>query len=169
MENLLIVIDMQNDFIDGSLGSPDAAKILPSVKKKIAEFDGEVVFTKDTHSRVYLLTQEGKNLPVEHCIKGTKGWELNEEILPFSKFSRIFEKPCFGSIELCEYVVGGDYKNITIIGLCTDVCVVTAALMLKAYLPEVKITVDSACCAGITPEGHMHALETMKSCQINIL
>ncbi len=169
MKKILIVVDMQKDFISGALGTIEAALIVPQVIEKIKGFDGEVVFTKDTHSSIYLDTQEGKNLPVPHCIKGTDGWELDEKIAPLSHNCRIFEKPTFGSIELSQYVVSGEYDYIELIGLCTDICVISNAMLLKAYLPEVKVTVDSSCCAGVTPESHENALLAMKMCQIEVI
>lgn len=168
-EKLLIVVDMQNDFIDGALGTKEAIEILPDVCKKIEEFDGEVVFTMDTHNENYAETQEGFKLPVPHCIKGTHGWELNDEIKELSINCKIFEKPTFGSIELANYVKKGDYKYIELIGVCTDICVVSNALLIKAFLPETPIFVDSFCCAGVTPESHLKALDTMRSCQIEVL
>ncbi|MBO5059419.1 MAG: cysteine hydrolase [Clostridia bacterium] len=169
MSKILLVIDMQKDFIDGALGTLEAVSIVPTVLEKIKNFDGEVVFTKDTHSTIYPMTQEGKKLPVPHCIKGTEGWELDAAIAPMAQGCRIFEKPTFGSIELAEFLAGGDYDEIEIIGLCTDICVISNALLIKAYLPEVKITVDSACCAGVTVESHKNALSAMKMCQIDII
>lgn len=169
MKKILVVVDMQNDFIDGSLGTKEAVEITDKVTEKIKAFDGEVVFTLDTHSSIYLLTQEGKNLPVEHCVKGTEGWELNEKIKDLATDCKIFEKPTFGSVELANFIADGGYKEVEIIGLCTDICVISNALLIKAYLPEVKITVDSSCCAGVTPESHDNALSAMKMCQINII
>lgn len=169
MNKILIVVDMQKDFISGALGTAEAVSIVPAVIEKIKGFDGEVVFTKDTHSTIYLDTQEGKNLPVPHCIKGTSGWELDEKISPLSKTCRIFEKPTFGSIELSEYIANGEYDHIELIGLCTDICVISNAMLLKAYLPEVKIVVDSSCCAGVTPESHENALSAMRMCQIEVI
>lgn len=166
---ILVVVDMQNDFIDGALGTPEAVKIVPAVYEKIKNFDGDIVFTMDTHSSIYLETQEGKNLPVEHCIKGTDGWKLNEKIEPLSQCCRIFEKPTFGSVELANFITGGNYSEVEIIGLCTDICVISNALLIKAFLPETPITVDSSCCAGVTPESHGNALTAMKMCQINIV
>lgn len=169
MKKILVVVDMQKDFIDGALGTSEAVGIVPNVTRKITNFDGEVVFTKDTHSSIYLDTQEGKNLPVMHCIKGTEGWELDSAILPLSENCRIFEKPTFGSLELANYIADGDYNEIELIGLCTDICVISNAMLIKAYLPESKVIVDSACCAGVTPESHENALSSMKMCQINII
>ena len=169
MSKLLVVVDMQKDFVDGSLGTAEAVKIVPFVAEEIENFDGDVVFTLDTHSSIYLETQEGKNLPVPHCIKGTDGWRLDKAIEPLSLGRRIFEKPTFGSVELAEFVANGDYDDITLIGLCTDICVLSNAMLIKAFLPEVKVSVKASCCAGVTPESHENALSAMKMSQINII
>lgn len=168
MKKLLVVVDMQKDFIDGALGTAEAQSIVGRVKEKIENFEGEVVFTLDTHSGIYLNSQEGKNLPVEHCIKGTKGWELDERLKKLADGKRIFEKPTFGSVELAEYVVSGDYLEVELIGLCTDICVISNAMLIKAFLPEVKMAVDASCCAGVTPKSHSNALSAMSMCQIEI-
>ena len=167
-KNVLIVTDMQNDFIDGALGTPEAQAIVPAVCEKIRSFDGDIVFTRDTHSGIYPDTQEGKNLPVIHCIKGTKGWELNDSVKSLAQGYRVFDKPTFGSVELAEYIVGGNFADVEIIGLCTDICVISNALMLKAFLPEMPVSIDSSCCAGVTPESHENALKAMQMCQIDI-
>lgn len=169
MKKLLVVIDMQNDFIDGALGTEEAREIVPDVCEKIEEFDGEVVFTMDTHSEIYSETQEGRKLPVPHCIKGTKGWELNIGVKELSEGCKIFEKPTFGSIELANYIADGEYDVVELIGVCTDICVISNALLIKAFVPEVPVIVDSFCCAGVTVESHLKALDTMKACQIEIL
>lgn len=168
MKKLLVVVDMQKDFIDGALGTEEAQGIVGKVKEKIENFDGEVVFTLDTHSGIYLETQEGKNLPVEHCIKGTVGWELDERLKKLADGRQIFEKPTFGSVQLAEYVVSGDYLEVELIGLCTDICVISNAMLIKAFLPEVKVAIDASCCAGVTPESHNNALSAMAMCQIEI-
>lgn len=175
MRRLLIVIDMQNDFIDGSLGTKEAQAIVPAVVEKIREFDGTVLFTRDTHGEDYLQTAEGKKLPVVHCIKGTKGWELQEEIeaLREQKNAVVFDKGTFGSKDLAEYISesiksSGSIDSIVLCGLCTDICVISNALLLKAYMPEVPIVVDSARCAGVTVESHENALKAMSMCQIEI-
>ena len=169
---VLIVVDMQNDFIDQALGTKEAVGIVGNVAAKINSFDGPVIYTKDTHNDDYPDTQEGRNLPVKHCIKGSEGWQLSPDI-PVKDGARIFEKPTFGSRELGEYLVqlSGDneIEEIEVVGLCTDICVISNALLIKAFLPEVKISVDSSCCAGVTPESHRNALEAMKMCQINVL
>ena len=165
---LLIVIDMQNDFIDGALGTAEAAAIVPKVIAKIKGFDGTVLATQDTHYENYLTTQEGKNLPVPHCIENTPGWEIDPAL--DTTGARIFDKPSFGSEELVQYLKGLD--NLTsaeFVGLCTDICVITNVLSAKCALPELPIAVDSACCAGVTPESHENALAAMRMCQIRIL
>ena len=168
---LLIVIDMQNDFIDGSLGTKEAVAIVPNVAKKIAKARaaGEtVVFTRDTHQSNYLKTQEGKNLPVLHCVEGSDGWQISSKLEVGD--SRIFDKPSFGSMELADYAATlNDLKEIELVGLCTGICVISNALILKAKLPEVKSTVDASCCACVTPESHKTALSAMKLCQIKVI
>lgn len=170
MRKILIVIDMQNDFIDGALGTKEAVEIVPAVVKKINAYDQENIYaTRDTHPENYLDTQEGKYLPVEHCIKGTEGWQIRPEVGRNILESHIFDKPTFGSTELAEkmrHIAENDELEIELVGLCTDICVVSNALLLKAVLPQTKISVDPACCAGVTPEKHEAALETMRSCQI---
>lgn len=166
---LLIVIDMQNDFIDGSLGTKEAVAIVPNVAKKIEEARGAgeiVVFTRDTHQKNYLETQEGKNLPVLHCVEETDGWQISSKLKVGN--SRIFNKPSFGSMELADYAASLDgLEEIELVGLCTGICVISNAFILKAKLPEVKISVDASCCACVTPESHKNALAAMKLCQIN--
>lgn len=174
MKKILVVVDMQNDFVDGSLGSKQAEAIVPAAAKKIKSFGGDIFVTLDTHFENYLETAEGKKLPVEHCIKGTSGWELNEKIksaLADKEFTTV-EKNTFGSTELPKLVkkaAGKGEFSIVLIGLCTDICVVSNTLLLKASFPEAEICVDSSCCAGVTPEKHEAALETMRSCQIDIV
>jgi len=166
----LIVVDMQNDFIDGSLGTDEAKGIVENVKKYIEAFEGEIIFTRDTHEGNYLKTQEGKNLPVVHCVKNTYGWQIADGIMPFSNGRKIFDKPTFGCVEMAEYLKDlGNSEEIVIVGLCTDICVISNAFLLKAYMPEVKISVVSSCCAGVTPESHKRALDAMKICQINVM
>ena len=172
MKDLLIVVDMQNDFIDGALGTKEAVSIVPNVKKKIENFDGIVLFTRDTHFDNYLDTQEGKNLPVEHCIKGTHGWEIREE-LDILRTTDPIDKLTFGSSELGNILVDLNKKyqlsSITLIGLCTDICVISNAMISKAFLPEVPIIVDSTCCAGVSVETHENALKAMEVCQIKVI
>lgn len=172
MQKILIAVDLQNDFIDGALGTKEAVEILPNVVKKIASFDGTVLFTRDTHGDDYLSTEEGKNLPVPHCIKGTYGWELRKEVDALRKTEPI-DKQAFGYIELGQILKHMDHEdpieNVTLIGLCTDVCVISNAMVIKAYLPNLHVIVDSDCCAGVTPKSHSTALRAMEACQIEIL
>ena len=172
MQNILLVIDMQNDFIDGALGTKEAVAIVPAVKAKIENFDGPVLFTRDTHETCYMETQEGKNLPVPHCIRGTDGWQIRPE-LDALRTTEPIDKPTFGSKELGTILTEMNAKeeigNITLIGLCTDICVISNAMLVKAFLPEVPIIVDSACCAGVTPESHANALKAMQVCQIKVV
>ena len=171
MRKILIVVDMQNDFVDGALGTPEAQAIIPAACAKIREFDGEIFVTMDTHFDNYLQTHEGKNLPVIHCGKNTHGWQLNDRIqeaLSGKNYTAV-EKSGFGAKSLPK-ALGEGKKEITMIGLCTDICVVSNALLLKTADPDVEeITVDSACCAGVTPHKHNAALETMRSCQIRVI
>ena len=173
MRKILIVVDMQNDFIDGALGTPEAEAIVGNVKAKIASYPEEdVFFTRDTHQADYMESQEGRYLPVPHCIEGTDGWQIRPDVFAAAPVAKIFDKPTFGSTALAEAVkemAQAEELEIELIGLCTDICVVSNALLLKATLPEVKISVDPACCAGVTPEKHAAALETMRSCQIQMI
>ena len=165
MKKTLIVVDMQNDFIDGALGTVEAQAILDNVKKKIAlyrEAGDEIIFTRDTHQSNYLQTNEGKNLPVEHCIEGTKGWLIADGIDVLDAVH--IDKPTFGYMDWKAY----DFEEVEIIGLCTDICVVSNALIIKAAFPEIRVSVDSACCAGVSPESHEAALLTMKMCQVEV-
>ena len=168
MKKTLIVIDMQNDFIDGALGSKEAQAIVPNVKKKIEEYEAngyDVVFTRDTHQTDYLDTNEGKHLPVEHCIEGTHGWDISSELISTHPYP-IVDKPTFGNLHWKTFF---EFEEIELVGLCTDICVVSNALILKAMYPDSNITVDASCCAGVTPESHKAALTTMKMCQINVI
>ena len=170
MKKLLVVVDMQKDFIDGSLGTLEALAIVPRVKEKIEEYmaaDDDVVFTLDTHEENYLDTQEGKKLPVLHCIRGSEGWELHSSLKAYK--GKRFEKRTFGSDELSAYIKGRNYESIELVGLCTDICVISNALLLKAFAPETPIRVDSSCCAGVTPESHENALNAMKVCHIEVV
>ncbi|MCM1175852.1 MAG: cysteine hydrolase [Blautia sp.] len=170
----LVVVDMQKDFITGSLGTKEAREILPKVIDKVARYDGQIFFTKDTHTEDYLDTQEGKKLPVKHCIEGEEGWFLADELEEAAaKDGRtIFRKPAFGSVELAEALRKINEKEaveeIELCGLCTDICVISNALLLKAFLPEAPVSVDAACCAGVTPQSHQNALEAMKMCQVTV-
>ena len=174
MKKVLIVVDMQNDFVDGALGTSEAVAIVDNVVKTIEDFDGEVIATLDTHFDNYMDTSEGKKLPVPHCIKGTDGWRINEKVLAAleKKNYRAVEKPTFGSTDLVDIIremTKEDELELMLLGLCTDICVVSNALLLKANLPEMKIGVVADCSAGVTPESHDAALLTMKMCQIDIL
>jgi nicotinamidase-related amidase len=165
MKKTLIVIDMQNDFIDGSLGTKEAVAIVENVKKKIAEYSqagDEIIFTRDTHQKNYLETNEGKHLPVEHCIEGTQGWQIAEGLeVPGAIY---INKPSFGYMDWRKY----NLEEVELVGLCTDICVVSNALIIKATYPEINVSVDSDCCAGVTPESHQAALTTMKMCQVQV-
>lgn len=174
MAEILIVVDMQKDFVDGALGTAEAQMIVPAAVEKIKNFNGEIYCTMDTHGEDYLKTQEGQKLPVEHCLRGTKGWTLNERILQaVDGRAHFIEKPTFGSldlaVELMRIYVAEKIERIELIGLCTDICVVSNALLLKAAMPEIPIAVDAACCAGVTPATHKAALETMRMCQIEVV
>lgn len=172
MQNILIVVDMQKDFIDGALGSPQAAEIVPRVAEKIRSFSGRVIFTRDTHGEDYLQSQEGKKLPVPHCIQNTPGWEIYPALDSLRREPPV-DKKTFGSAALGALLQEADRENpigsVTLIGLCTDICVISNALLLKAFLPEAEIIVDAACCAGVTPDSHRTALQAMKACQIQIV
>ena len=173
-KNFLVVVDMQNDFIDGSLGTPEARAIVPNAVEKIERFDGDIFVTLDTHGADYLDTAEGKMLPVEHCIKGTDGHLLHPSIRAalVGKNVTYVEKPTFGSLNLVEKVrekAGNDDFSVTLIGLCTDICVISNAMLAKATLPEATIRVIADCCAGVSPDRHNVALEAMDYCQIEIV
>lgn len=170
MRKVLVVVDMQNDFIDGALGTAEAVAIVPKVAEKIKNFDGTVLYTRDTHEENYMETQEGRNLPVPHCIRGTEGWQIRTELQQAG--AEVVDKPTFGSRILAEKLVEMNreeaIESITLIGLCTDICVISNAFVIKAFLPETQIIVDSSCCAGVTAESHERALEAMKVCQIAV-
>ena len=169
---ILVVVDMQNDFVDGALGTEEAVGIVPAVAEKIRNFEGRVLYTRDTHESDYMDTQEGKKLPVPHCIRGTEGWELCPQIKVLCNEVPI-DKPAFGSVELGRMLKDHDNRekveSVTFVGLCTDICVISNAMIVKAFLPETEIIVDAACCAGVTPESHRQALEAMKVCQIKVI
>ena len=176
MKNWLIVVDMQKDFVDGALGTPEAVKIVPAVARRIREAreaGWSVIATLDTHGENYMETSEGKHLPVPHCIRGTEGWQLNADVAAaLGEGAALVEKPTFGSVRLPEIIREADPEGqrvIELLGLCTDICVVSNALLLKANFPEAEIRVNPACCAGVTPEKHLAALETMRSCQIGMV
>lgn len=166
MRKTLLVIDMQKDFIDGALGTKEAVAIVDNVKKKIAAYaerGDEIIFTRDTHQPDYMETNEGKHLPVPHCIEGTEGWEICEGLMV--EGAKVVNKPTFGFLGWAGYAL----EEVELVGLCTDICVVSNALILKATYPEMKVTVDATCCAGVTPETHAAALATMKMCQVEVL
>ena len=165
----LIVVDMQVDFITGSLGSDLATAIVPAVVEKIKGFDGRVVFTRDTHFDDYMETQEGRNLPVPHCIKNSKGWQICDELKPYAE--TVVDKITFGSVDLPEVLrgFGEPIEKIELCGLCTDICVISNAMVLKAAFPEVPIAVDSMCSAGVSVESHNTALNAMRAVQIEIV
>ena len=173
MKHFLIVVDMQKDFVDGALGSPKAQAIVPNVMDKILSFEGQIFATLDTHNADYMETAEGKKLPVPHCIKGTPGWMLDDGVAAAleQKGYTPVEKVTFGSVllpRLLYQAAGGELFSAELIGLCTDICVVSNALMVKANFPEMEISVDSSCCAGVTPATHEAALATMRCCQIDV-
>ncbi len=166
MKKTLIVVDMQKDFIDGALGTKEAVAIVENVKKKIATYQqngDEIIFTRDTHQADYMNTNEGKHLPVEHCIEGTEGWMIEKSLeVPNAIY---INKPTFGYLNWADYKL----EEVEMVGLCTDICVVSNALIIKATYPEIKVTVDASCCAGVTPESHAAALTTMKMCQVEVI
>lgn len=170
MRKILIVVDMQNDFIDGALGTAEAQKIVPEVKRVIDTFKGDIYFTRDTHGESYMNTQEGRNLPVPHCIKGSNGWEISSALDTFVA-KGIIDKPSFGYLNIADEIAksGTDIEEITLVGLCTDICVISNAMILKAAFPETVISVVASACAGVTPESHQNALEAMKMCQIIVI
>lgn len=170
MKKILVVIDMQNDFIDGALGTKEAEAIVDNVVAKIQKYPKDHIYaTRDTHGDDYLQTQEGEFLPVVHCVEGTKGWELNEKVAAALEGAVIVNKGTFGSQALADMLyleaMGHEDVEIELIGLCTDICVVSNAILIKTRMPEVKVIVDASCCAGVTPESHNAALQTMKMCQ----
>jgi nicotinamidase-related amidase len=171
MQDILVVVDMQNDFIDGVLGTAEAAAIVPQVVEKVRAFHGQVLFTRDTHERDYMTTQEGRNLPVAHCIRNTSGWQIHPA-LDELRSTQPIDKVTFGSVELGAMLQAADgydtIRRVTLVGVCTDICVISNALLIKAFLPEAEIVVDAACCAGVTPESHRTALAAMRACQITV-
>lgn len=172
MKRLYVVVDMQKDFIDGSLGTREAQEMLPRMVDRLTEIqarkDTDIIFTMDTHGSDYLETQEGKNLPVQHCIKGTDGWQIAAALQVFAERAvAIVEKPSFGYIGWQD--IGKGYDEITMVGLCTDICVISNAMLLKAFFPGIRLRIDSTCCAGVTAESHNNALQSMKMCQMDII
>lgn len=179
--NYLIVVDMQNDFVTGALGTKEAEAIVPAAARRVAralEQGEEVLFTRDTHGPDYLNTQEGRHLPVPHCVGNTEGWEIIPQLAAYTAGRTPIDKPTFGSRYLGAVLKARDedlrrqgqpgVERVTLIGLCTDICVISNALLVKAFLPETEVVVDAACCAGVTPESHKNALEAMKMCQVAI-
>lgn len=174
MAEFLIVVDMQNDFITGSLGTKEAIQIVESVRQKAEQFLGQVLFTRDTHTKDYLYTQEGRKLPVVHCLKGTQGWEIEASLNEFCRIKecRVFDKPSFGCVELAEYLKEQEkqepIERIELVGLCSDICVINNAMLLKAYFPETELVVYKDLTAGVTTESHENALKAMEICQITV-
>lgn len=172
MKKVLIVVDVQNDFVTGSLGTKEAQYALENIIKKVKEFEGEIIFTKDTHHENYLQTREGKYLPIKHCIEGEEGYELVSELERIRSLYnyKVFKKPTFASVNLAIYLLDlynkNELESVELIGLCTDICVISNALMIKGYMPELDISVDASCCAGVSKEKHLAALEVLKSNQI---
>lgn len=169
MKKTIIVVDMQNDFVTGSLGTKEACKTVPVIEKLLKENqENQIIFTQDTHHEDYLSTSEGKMLPVEHCMKGTKGWEIIPELKEWTHQAIMVEKPTFGSLKLPQLISQNQPEQIILVGVCSDICVISNALILKAYFPETSIIVYENACAGVTPDKHQAAIETMKSCQIDV-
>ena len=173
MKHFLIVVDMQKDFVDGALGTPEAVAIVPAVCDRIRSFEGEIIVTYDTHPANYLDTAEGKKLPVVHCVEDTDGWQLDAAVAEAlsDRAYTVVEKPTFGAVtlpEVVEQLAGDEEFAVELIGLCTDICVVSNAMLLKAAFPEADMTVDAACCAGVSPASHQAALTTMACCQITV-
>ncbi len=171
MQNILVVVDMQNDFVTGALGSKAAEEIAAGIRDKVLSFEGKVIYTRDTHGGDYMTTEEGRNLPVPHCIKGTWGWEIVDALRDIRE-SMVIDKPAFGSTVLGEVLRGLDRKekiaSVTLLGLCTDICVISNAMLAKAFLPDAHIIVDASLSRGVSDESHRTALEAMKGCQIEI-
>ncbi len=170
MQRILVVVDMQNDFIDGALGTPEAQSIVDYVTEKVKCFDGRVIFTRDTHENDYLQTQEGAKLPVPHCIRGTHGWEICPSLASLAE--EVVDKPTFGSVDLATLLYNEDktchIDEVELVGICTDICVISNAILIKSNLLNTEIIVDSKGCAGVTPLSHQNALEAMKMCQITV-
>lgn len=169
MKKTIIVVDMQNDFVTGSLGTKEACKTVPVIEKLLKENqENQIIFTQDTHHEDYLSTNEGKMLPVKHCMKGTKGWEIIPELKEWTHQAIMVEKPTFGSLKLPQLISQNQPEQIILVGVCSDICVISNALILKAHFPEIPIIVYENACAGVTPDKHQAAIETMKSCQIDV-
>ncbi len=169
--NVLIVVDMQEDFVRGALGTAEAQAIVPRVRDIISNFEGKIIYTRDSHEQDYLTTQEGQRLPVEHCVRGSRGWQILPEV--YLEGAEIIDKPSFGSLDLAsrlqELHREEPIEKITLIGLCTDICVISNAMIIKAALPEVPVSVISEGCAGVSPESHENALAAMRVCQIDVI
>ena len=166
---ILVVVDMQKDFIDGALGTPEAVQIVPYVTQLAANFEGKVLFTRDTHFANYMDTQEGKNLPVPHCIQGTPGWQIHPQLDALRKTAAI-DKLTFGSSALPRILAEeSQLESVTFVGLCTDICVISNVMITKVFFPEVPVIVDAKGCAGVTPESHKNALAAMKMCQVQVV
>ena len=172
MKKLLVIVDVQNDLVDGVLGTNEAVAMIPNLVKKIKKWDGDILCTRDTHFDNYMETNEGKHLPIEHCIEGTNGHKINSDVMDalinFRNYT-IINKFTFGSMTLPKNILEFGYDYIELVGLCTDTCVISNALLLKAYYPEIDISIDASCCAGVTPENHIAAINVMKMCQIGII
>jgi len=172
MKKILVVIDMQNDFINGSLGTKEAVEIVPKVIEKIKKYKKENVYaTRDTHDKNYLNSLEGKHLPIVHCLKNTVGWEIQKDIASMIDVKNIFDKPCFGSIKLAQHLTKINEKEpieVELVGLCTDICVIANAVIIKSYLINTPVSVDSNCCAGVSKESHKRALKSMQTLQVDI-
>ena len=175
MQDCLVIIDVQNDFVDGALGTKEAQAMLPALVERASSFQGKVVCTMDTHGGDYLKTPEGIALPVPHCIRGTKGWELAPAVAEIARKTgaAIYEKPVFGSLRLAQDLAAafgrGEIGSVELCGLCTDICVISNAVLIRTLCPELKVIANSKCCAGVTPEKHEAALEVMASLQIKII
>ena len=172
MKKLLVVVDMQNDFVTGCLGTDEAQAVTEGIRSFAGSFDGDIVFTRDTHGGDYLSTQEGRRLPVVHCVKDTDGWQIVPELKPLSesdKCLKIFDKPVFGSEELAQFAREKNYDEIVLCGVCTGICVISNAVLIKAFAPETTVTVRSDLCACVTPESHLTALAAMKTCHIDVV
>ncbi len=170
-KRVLVVVDMQNDFVTGPLGTPEAVEIVPRIAEKLKNFDGVVTFTMDTHQDNYLETLEGRALPVPHCLEGSDGWEVVPDLGQYIQPGSVIDKDAFASVDLADALsdYSDDIESIELVGVCTDICVVSTALVLRAFMPNTPIRVDASCCAGTSPDRHMAALEVMRSCQIEVM
>jgi nicotinamidase-related amidase len=172
MEKFFVVIDMQNDFLSGALRNEEGLKVIDYIKNRLEQLDDDVkvIFTRDTHHEDYMETEEGANLPVPHCIEGTHGWEITDELAPYAAKATVFNKNTFGSKELAKFFENydGEIESFELVGVCTDICVISNALLIKSVLPNAKIYVDARGCAGVTPESHQTALSAMKACHVHV-